>query len=114
MLSVLDDMDVQNLVFVTTDAHWATNISYETDANDDGDTLVFHEFVSGPLNAGLGTPSNLDPSFNPTTLYAEGGIFNFGYLRIEEQNGSINLLVDIRDETGEVRPGSEVVLAPES
>jgi hypothetical protein len=46
-------------------------------------------------------------------LYAEGGIFNFGYLRIEEQNGSVNLLVDIRDETGEVRPGSEVVLTPE-
>jgi phosphodiesterase/alkaline phosphatase D-like protein/glycerophosphoryl diester phosphodiesterase len=113
LLNFLDDKDVQNLVFVTTDAHWATNISYEIDANDDGDALIFHEFVSGPLNAGLGMPSDLDPTFNPTTLYAEGGIFNFGYLRIEEQNGSVNLLVDIRDETGEVRPGSEVVLTPE-
>jgi phosphodiesterase/alkaline phosphatase D-like protein/glycerophosphoryl diester phosphodiesterase len=113
LLSFLDDKDVQNLVFVTTDAHWATNISYEIDANGDDDTLIFHEFVSGPLNAGLGTPSNLDPTFNPTTLYAEGGIFNFGYLKVEEQNGSINLLVDIRDDTGEVRPGSEVVLTPE-
>jgi alkaline phosphatase D len=113
LLSFLDDKDVQNLVFVTTDAHWATNISYETDANGDDGTLVFHEFVSGPLSAGLGTPSNLDPTFNPTTLYAEGRIFNFGYLRVEEQNGSVNLLVDIRDEAGEVRPGSEVVLTPE-
>jgi phosphodiesterase/alkaline phosphatase D-like protein/glycerophosphoryl diester phosphodiesterase len=113
LLSFLDDKDVQNLVFVTTDAHWATNISYEIDANGDDDALIFHEFVSGPLSAGLGTPSDLDPTFNPTTLYAEGGIFNFGYLRIEEQNGSVNLLVDIRDETGEVRPGSEVVLTPE-
>jgi phosphodiesterase/alkaline phosphatase D-like protein/glycerophosphoryl diester phosphodiesterase len=114
LLSFLDDMDVQNLVFVTTDAHWATNISYETDANSDDDTLVFHEFVSGPLSAAPGMPSDLDPTFNPTTLYAEGGIFNFGYLRVEEQNGSVNLLLDIRDETGEVRPGSEVVLTPES
>jgi phosphodiesterase/alkaline phosphatase D-like protein/glycerophosphoryl diester phosphodiesterase len=113
LLSFLDDKDVQNLVFVTTDAHWATNISYETDANGDDDTLIFHEFVSGPLNAVPGMASDLDPTFNPTTLYAEGGIFNFGYLRIKEQNGSINLLVDIRDETGKVRPGSEVVLTPE-
>ena len=114
LLSFLDDKDVQNLVFVTTDVHWATNISYETDANGDDDTLVFHEFVSGPLNAVRSTPSELDPTFNPTTLYAEGEIFNFGYLRVKKQNDSLNLLVDIRDETGEVRPGSEVVLKPAS
>jgi alkaline phosphatase D len=114
LLSFLDDEDVQNLVFVTTDVHWVTNISYETDANDDGDMLVFHEFVSGPLNAVRSPPSELDPTFNPTTLYVEGEIFNFGYLRVKKQNGSVNLLVDIRDETGEVRPGSKVVLKPAS
>jgi hypothetical protein len=54
----------------------------------------------------------LDPTFNPTTLYAEDAIFNFGYLRVEKQNDSVHLLVDIRDETGEVRPGSEVILKP--
>jgi alkaline phosphatase D len=114
LLSSLDDMDTQNLVFLTTDAHWAANINYEIDANDDGDALVFHEFISGPLSAVREMPRDLDPTFNPTTLYAEGGIFNFGYLRIEKQDDSVNLLVDIRDETGRVRPGSEVVLTPES
>ena len=112
LLSFLDDNDIQNVVFVTTDVHWATNIGYEADPNGDGDTLVLHEFVSGPLNAVRADPSELDPTFNPSTLYAEGQIFNFGYLRLEEQDGSVNLLVDIRDETGTVREGSEVVLTP--
>jgi phosphodiesterase/alkaline phosphatase D-like protein/glycerophosphoryl diester phosphodiesterase len=112
LLSFLDENDVQNVVFVTTDVHWATNISYETDPNGDGDMLVLHEFVSGPLNAVRGDPSDLDPTFNPATLYAEGQIFNFGYLRLEEENGSVNLLVDIRDETGTVREGSQVILTP--
>jgi alkaline phosphatase D len=96
LLSFLDDEDVHNLVFVTTDVHWATNISYETNANGDGDVLVFHKFVSGPLNAVRSTPSELDPTFNPTTLYAEDTIFNFSCLRVEKQNGSVNLLVNIR------------------
>lgn len=43
-----------------------------------------YELVSGPLNAirgGIPFPE-LDGTFNPSLLYGEGNIFNFGYIRI--------------------------------
>ena len=59
------------------------------DANNDGDKLVFHEIITGPLSAfRFGTPGGvpipqLDTTFEPQILYEEGGIFNFGYIRIQ-------------------------------
>ena len=56
----------------------------------------------------------LDPTLNPAVLYAEGNIFNFGYVRLEPaDDGSIHLRSDIRDELGQVRFGSTLDLAPE-
>ena len=72
----------ENVVFVTTDVHFAQTIAYDTDADGDGDRLGFHELVSGPLNAVRNQPRALDPAANPTSLYAEGGLFNFNYVRI--------------------------------
>jgi alkaline phosphatase D len=113
LVEFLDEIDIKNLVFVTTDVHWATNIGYSTDADGDGDMLEFHEFVSGPINAVQGTPGPLDPSLDPTTLYAEGGIFNVGEAAIVYVDGDPHFRVQVRDETGEVRPGSEVDLTPQ-
>jgi len=113
LLRFIDDNDLQNVVFVVCDVHFAMNIGYEVDANGDGDAVVFHEFVNGPLNAVAVPPPGLDPTFNPTILYQEGDLFNFGYVRIEPAaDGTYHLTADVRGEDGLPRPGSTVELAP--
>ncbi|MDP8941124.1 MAG: alkaline phosphatase D family protein, partial [Thermoproteota archaeon] len=80
LLEYLDYNNIKNIVFVTADVHFPANIRYEIDANGDGDKLIFHELISGPLSAfrfGLsgGVPiPKLDTTFNPKLLYEEGGI----------------------------------------
>ena len=114
LLGFLDRNDVDNVVFVTTDVHFAESIKYSTDADGDGDDLTFHEFISGPLNAVAVPPPELDPTFNPETLYEEGDIFNFAYVRLKEaSDGLVHLTADVRDENGTVRPGSLVDLTPQ-
>lgn len=110
----LDENDISNIVVITTDVHFAATIRYEVDANGDGDKLIFHELVTGPLNARRWVPpSSLDPTLNPVLLYAEGGIFNFGYVRIEEgSEGMVDLVADVRGEDGQPRPGSLLKLVP--
>ncbi len=114
LLEALDAGDIRNVVFVVTDVHFATNLRYHLDVDGDGDLLLFHELVSGPLNAGC-TPvaPRLDPTFNPVTLYAEAGIFNFSYVRIERRGDAAILAAEVRGEKGEVRFGSRLELAPE-
>jgi alkaline phosphatase D len=51
LLKYLDYNNIKNIVFVTTDVHFPANIRYEIDANGDGDKLIFHELISGPLSA---------------------------------------------------------------
>ena len=114
LLLSLDRNNVKNVVFVTTDVHFATTIRYQTDVDADGDMLVLHELVSGPINAVRGTPGALDPTFNPTALYAEGNLFNFGYAHLARgSDGRMHLLADIRGEDGQPRPGSAIDLTPE-
>jgi alkaline phosphatase D len=113
LLRFIDENDIQNVVFVVCDVHFAMNIRYEVDADGDGDPVVFHEFVNGPLNAVAVPPPGLDPTFNPTILYQEGDLFNFGYVRIEPAaDGTYHLIADVRGEDGLPRPGSTVELAP--
>jgi hypothetical protein len=45
----------------------------------------------------------LDGTFNPSLIYGEGNIFNFGYVRIEDEreyddNGKPHLIAEIQDE----------------
>ena len=116
LMKFLDAQDVRNVVFVATDVHFAMNVRYEFDADGDGDTLLLHELVSGPLSAGRSpVPSRLDPTLSPAILFAEGGIFNFGFVRVEPQaDGAVHLVADVRDETGRVRFGSTLDLVPET
>ena len=81
MLAEFDRINVKNLVFIATDIHFPTSMSYKTDADGDGDLLEFHEFVTGPLNGVRNPVKAPDPAANPEVLYAEGGLFNFGYYR---------------------------------
>ena len=113
LMSHLDANNVENVVVVVMDVHFAMTIKYEFDADGDGDNLLFHEFVSGPNNAVfVPPPTEVDPTMSPTMLYSVGDIFNFGYYRIEDIDGQMVFVGDIRDEDGNVLEGSEVVVTP--
>jgi phosphodiesterase/alkaline phosphatase D-like protein len=75
--------DIKNIVFVTTDVHFAANVIVNQDFNGDWATLKFHKIVSGPLSAiplGIGTKEN--PTINKRFLYNESKIFYFRHLTI--------------------------------
>jgi alkaline phosphatase D len=121
ILGFIDEQGIKNIVFITTDVHFPAFIRYNFDLNNDGNMAQIHELVSGPLSAfRLGVPfPMLDETFNPTLLYGEGNIFNFGYIRIEDRGeedsniGKPHLIADIRDANGLVRPGSTLDLIPQ-
>ena len=112
LVAFMDERDIHNVVFVATDVHSAAQLRYEGDFDGDGETLLFHELIAGPLSAIRGpTPVTLDPTLGPVMIYGEGGIFNFGTIRVEAGK-SASLHADVRDEFGVVRPGSELTLRP--
>jgi alkaline phosphatase D len=123
LFKLIDEQDIKNVVFITTDVHFPAFIRYNFDLNNDDNMTEIYELVSGPLSAfRLGVPFPiLDGTFNPTLLYGEGNIFNFGYVRIEggrgedddNDNDNPHLIADIRDENGIVRPGSTLDLMPQ-
>jgi alkaline phosphatase D len=114
LLAELDRANVHNMVFLAGDVHHARELRYNRDYDGDGERLLFHELITGPLAAERNLPRTLDPTFGPIQLYAEGGIFNFGYVRVGvAADGRAHLSADVRDETGAVRPGSALDLAPE-
>jgi alkaline phosphatase D len=120
LLGFLDDSNIENIVFVTTDVHFPANIQYEIDANNDGDKLIFHELISGPLSAfRFGTPGGapipkLDTTFNPKILYEEGGVFNFGHVQVQKnpEDNLVHLTAQIVDDNGLMRPNSTLDLKP--
>lgn len=135
LLRFIEDQGIKNIVFITTDVHFPAFIKYDFDLNDDGNMTEVYELISGPLSAfrttsladamRLGLPfPKIDGTFNPSLLYGEGDIFNFGYVRIEDgrgedrdnnnnSSGKPHLIAEIRDEKGIVRPGSTLDLIPQ-
>jgi alkaline phosphatase D len=121
LLKLIDEHNIKNVVFITTDVHFPAFIRYNFDLNNDGNMTEIYELVSGPLSAfRLGVPFPiLDDTFDPALLYGEGNIFNFGHVRIQDgrgednDNGKPHLIADIRDENGMVRPGSTLDLIPQ-
>jgi alkaline phosphatase D len=121
LFKLIDEQNIKNVIFITTDVHFPAFIRYNFDLNNDGNMTEIYELVSGPLSAfRLGVPFPiLDDTFDPALLYGEGNIFNFGHVRIEDgrgednDNGKPHLIADIRDENGMVRPGSTLDLIPQ-
>jgi hypothetical protein len=53
------------------------------------------------------SPGSLSRTLNPTSLYQEGNLFNFGYYQVlRGPGGESHFIADVRDESGQVRPGS--------
>ncbi len=84
---------IRNVVWLTTDVHFAQVLAYDPDSDGEAD---FHEFICGPLSARPLSPGPPEPSLNPTVLYEEGGFLNFGQIDID---GS-SLRLQIIDGTG--------------
>ncbi|MGH7307719.1 MAG: alkaline phosphatase D family protein [Candidatus Rokuibacteriota bacterium] len=82
---------IRNLVFLTADVHHAELIRHHPTPE-----FSFHEFIAGPLAASHGRPRPLDAALNPRSLFARGGLNNFGEIRIE----GARLTVRILDEHG--------------
>lgn len=119
LMRFIDDNNIKNVVFVTADAHFPIMLKYNADVNRDGDPVNIYEIVCGPLSAipygipGIPLP-RLDLTFQPTILYVEGGIFNFGYFKIQKVNdGLVHLTASIIGQDGVIRPNSHLDLAPE-
>jgi alkaline phosphatase D len=114
-LKFLDEHNIKNVVVVATDVHFPTNILVEDDPNHDGDKLIYHELVSGPLSAIPLKANPLDPTINATSKYQENKIFNFGYVKIQKEgaNGKAHLIYKVLDENGLVRPESNWDLPPQ-
>jgi alkaline phosphatase D len=114
-LKFLDDHNIKNVVIVTTDVHFPTNVLVEDDPNHDGHKLIYRELVSGPISAIPVKASPPDPTINATTKYQENKIFNFGYIKIqkEKSDGKVHLISEVLDENGLVRPGSNWDISPQ-
>jgi alkaline phosphatase D len=111
LLGSLDRGHVRNLVFLTAGANWAAQIRYEQDLDGDGQPLLFHELLVGPLSARPSEPTAVDATLAPLLLYDEGGFFNFGSANITRQaDGKVHLLAEVRGEDGKARPGSSLDL----
>ena len=119
IFKLIDEQNIKNVVFITTDVHYPAYIEYNFDLNNDGNIADVYEFISGPLSALRKGDTNptLDETFNPSLLYSESSIFKFGYIRIEDggyrDTDKAHLIAEILDENGIVRPGSMLDLIPQ-
>ena len=114
-LKFLDDHNIKNVVVVTTDVHFPTNILVEDDPNHDGHKLIYYELVSGPISAIPVKASPPDPTINATAKYQESKIFNFGHIKIQQEksDGKVHLISEVLDENGLMRPGSNWDIPPQ-
>jgi alkaline phosphatase D len=119
IMRFIDDNNIKNIVFVTTDVHFPAILKYDTDLNGDGKPTNVYEIISGPLSAfRFGVPGvplpMLDPTFHPTILYVEGGLFNFAHIQLQKQgDGKTHLITDIIGEDGLPRPNSRQDIIPQ-
>jgi len=81
--------NVKNLMFVTADVHHAEVIRHQP-APEWG----FYELVAGPLSATMGRPRPLDFMLNARSIFARGGVFNFGEVVIEPAHLTVRLIDD--------------------
>jgi alkaline phosphatase D len=95
ILSFMRQRGIMNTVWITTDVHFAEAFRYQPFSG-----FTVHEFVTGPLNAGIFPNAAVDPTLNPTVLFgprpattvatwaqAKDG-FNFGTLEVD-RNGRL-------------------------
>ena len=80
---------VKNLIFIAADVHHAELIRHHPYHD-----WSFHEFIAGPLSATLGRPRPLDASLNPRSLFAQGGVLNFGEVTVDRESLTVKIVDD--------------------
>ncbi|MBN2700273.1 MAG: alkaline phosphatase D family protein [Methylothermaceae bacterium] len=95
LIRFIRDNDIRNVVFITTDVHFAEVFRYQPFSESPG--FQFYEFVSGPLNAGLFPNREFDRSLGAERLFFFGpessadvsnyedalGWMNFGMIAVD-------------------------------
>jgi alkaline phosphatase D len=94
LLRFMAERRIANIVWITTDVHFAETFRYTPFADDP--SFVVHELVTGPLNAGIFPNRDFDATLNPERLFFHGPAtpeavtsweeakrwFNFGLLEV--------------------------------
>jgi alkaline phosphatase D len=95
LLRFIRQRQIQNLVWVTADVHYAAAHHYDPERAQFKDFLPFWEFVAGPIHAGTGAPVALDNTFGPDVRFTAvpptltplpgpwGGLQFFGMVAID-------------------------------
>lgn len=104
ILRFIQKQGIKNNLWLSTDVHFATGFTY-TPFSDAPDFEV-HEFISGPLHAGLFPNEAFDDSLDPKRLFFHGSettqfdtaldYFNFGAVEVNEQGELIVSIVNAK------------------
>jgi alkaline phosphatase D len=70
ILEYLRDQEIDNVVFITTDIHYATGFEYQPFAETP--EFKVREFIVGPMSASPTIRDTVDDTFNPDRLYLWG------------------------------------------
>ena len=107
-LNFLDNKNITNVFFIATNVHFAANVKYEDNPNNDKDNLILYEIVTGPLNTWTRNITNpTDPTINAQYFYNESAIFNFSYINIQRlPDGKVHLISEVIDSNDCIRPSS--------
>ena len=89
LLATFRKHQVRNLIVIAADVHHAELVRHHPYLE-----WSFHEFIAGPLSASVGRPRPLDIGLNPRTLFARGGVFNFGEVTVEPSVLTVRLIDD--------------------
>jgi len=89
ILATLRDRGVRNLIVLAADVHHAEVIRHRPWPG-----FVVWELIAGPLSAPPGRPRPLDLALNPESLFARGGVNNFGELVIEPRGVTVRLIAE--------------------
>jgi alkaline phosphatase D len=111
LLRFMADGDIRNVVWITTDVHFAEAFRYRPFADEPD--FVVHELATGPLNAGIFPIRDVDETLEPEVLKFFGPAtaesvttwteakrwFNFGTLEIDRGGALRAEIVDTAGET---------------
>jgi alkaline phosphatase D len=106
LLAFMKRANIHNTIWVTADVHYTAAHYYDPNKAQFQDFNPFWEFVSGPLNAGTGSPKKLDATFGPEIKFMKAappgqylspadGFQFFGHVAIDGQTRQ--MVVTLKD-----------------
>lgn len=112
LLSFIKHKQVDNIVWLTADVHYAAAHYYDPENAASDDFTPFWEFIAGPLNAGSFGPNSTDGTFGPEVVFSKApsagqanlspyaGLQFFGEAFIDKQTNKMT--VQLKDMEGDV------------